>query len=86
LEKRFAATWTPRYAVNGSKPTVSVASRLEPSTGATRRYHGLLVATTKPPVAHPQGFQFLKQFRLDPSPTLTSSVDGIEIEKALFMV
>src|ERR1700704_1241933 len=62
----------------------------------TRRYHGLLVAATKPPVGrmvllskleetlfidsqrfdlsanrypatiYPQGFQFLKQFRLDP--------------------
>jgi predicted glycogen debranching enzyme len=64
----------------------------------TRRYHGLLVAATKPPVGrlvllskfeetlivngcthelgtnrypgavHPQGFQFLKEFRLGPFP------------------
>jgi predicted glycogen debranching enzyme len=82
----------------------------------TRRYHGLLVAATKPPVGrfvllskleetlivngrryelgtncypgvtHPQGFQYLKQFRLDPFPTFTFSVDGIEIEKTLFLV
>jgi predicted glycogen debranching enzyme len=82
----------------------------------TRRYHGLLVAATKPPVGrfvllskleetlivngrrfglstnrypgviHPQGFQFLKQFRLDPFPTFTFSVDTIEIEKTVFMV
>ena len=81
-----------------------------------RRYHGLLVAATKPPVGrfvllskleetlivngrrfdlstnhypgvvHPQGFQFLKQFRLDPFPTFTFRVDGIEIEKTVFMV
>ena len=82
----------------------------------TRRYHGLLVAATKPPVGravllskmeetliidgrrlelgtnrypgaiHPQGFQYLKQFRLDPFPTFTFSVDATEIEKTLFMV
>jgi predicted glycogen debranching enzyme len=82
----------------------------------TRRYHGLLIAATKPPVGrfvllsrveetvilnghayelgtnrypgviHPQGFQYLKQFRLDPFPTFTFCVDGIEIEKTLFMV
>jgi len=82
----------------------------------TRRYHGLLVAATKPPVGrlvllskfeetlavngrayqlstnrypgvvHPQGFQFLTQFRLDPFPIFTFSVGGVEIEKKLFMV
>jgi predicted glycogen debranching enzyme len=81
----------------------------------TRRYHGLLVAATKPPVGrlvllskceetlqvngrahelstnrypnvvHPQGFQFLTQFRLHPFPIFTFSVDGVEIEKKLFM-
>jgi predicted glycogen debranching enzyme len=69
----------------------------------TRRYHGLLVAATKPPVArfvllskleetlfidgnrfdlsanrypgvvHPQGFRYLKEFRLDPFPVFTST-------------
>ena len=82
----------------------------------TRRYHGLLVAATNPPVGrlvllskfeetlivngrayelgtnrypgtvHPRGFQFLKQFQLDPFPTFRFSVDGVEIEKTLFMV
>jgi predicted glycogen debranching enzyme len=82
----------------------------------TRRYHGLLVAATKPPVGrfvllskveetlavngrvyelgtnrypgvvHPEGFQFLTQFRLDPFPIFTFSVGGIEIERKLFMV
>src|SRR5215469_11372873 len=81
----------------------------------TRRYHGLLVAATKPPVGrfvllsklektlavngrayelstnrypgvvHPQGFQFLRQFRIDPFPIFTFSVGGVEIEKKLFM-
>src|SRR5260370_9250564 len=82
----------------------------------TRRYHGLLVAATKPPVGrvvmlskleetfsiegqafdlsanqypgviHPQGFKYLKQFRLDPFPVFTYEIEGLEIEKSLFMV
>jgi predicted glycogen debranching enzyme len=82
----------------------------------TRRYHGLLVAATKPPVGrlvllsklqetlfiegkrfdlsanrypgvvHPQGFRCLKQFRLDPFPVFTYEIDGIEIEKTVFMI
>jgi predicted glycogen debranching enzyme len=82
----------------------------------TRRYHGLLVAATKPPVGrlvllskleetlwidgrrfdlsanrypgviHPQGFHYLKQFRLDPFPVFTYGVEGIEMEKSVFMI
>ena len=82
----------------------------------TRRYHGLLVAATKPPVGrfvllskleetlfiegqafelsanrypgvvHPQGFRYLKQFRLDPFPVFTYEIEGIEIEKSVFMI
>ena len=82
----------------------------------TRRYHGLLVAATTPPVGrfvllskleetlligdqafdlsanrypgvvHPQGFRYLLQFRLDPFPTFTYEVDGVQIEKCVFMV
>ena len=82
----------------------------------TRRYHGLLVAATHPPVGrcvllskleetlivdghayelsanrypgvvHPQGFQFLEEFRLDPFPTFHYRVAGIVLEKSAFMV
>src|SRR5580698_2195037 len=82
----------------------------------TRRYHGLLVAATKPPlgrylllskleetllfdgrafdlstnrypaVVYPQGFRYLKEFRLDPFPIFTYEIEGIEIEKTVFMV
>jgi len=82
----------------------------------TRRYHGLLVAATKPPVGrlvllskleetlfidgrafdlgtnrypgvvHPQGFHYLKQFRLDPFPVFTFEIQGVQIEKTVFMV
>ncbi len=82
----------------------------------TRRYHGLLVAATKPPVGrvvmlskleetlvvgrerfdlsanrypgtvHPQGFQYLNEFRLDPFPTFVYEVEGLRLEKTVFMV
>lgn len=82
----------------------------------TRRYHGLLVAATTPPVGrevllskleetlliddrafdlcanrypgvvHPQGYQFLKDFRLDPFPVFTFEIEGIEIKKSVFMI
>jgi predicted glycogen debranching enzyme len=37
-------------------------------------------------VVHPQGFRYLKQFSLDPFPVFTYEVEGIEIEKTVFMV
>jgi predicted glycogen debranching enzyme len=82
----------------------------------TRRYHGLLVAATKPPVGrmlllakleetlvingqrhelsanrytgaiHPQGYKFLKGFRLAPFPVFTYEVEDVEIEKSVFMI
>jgi predicted glycogen debranching enzyme len=82
----------------------------------TRRYHGLLVAATKPPVGrmvllskieetaivdgrryeicanrypgvvHPQGFRYLKAFRLDPYPVFVYDLDGCELVKSVFMV
>lgn len=82
----------------------------------TRRYHGLLVAALKPPVArfvllskleetlvvdgrryelsanrypgviHPQGYLYLTGFRLDPFPVFTYDVDGVVVEKSVWMV
>src|ERR1700681_2148230 len=82
----------------------------------TRRYHGLLVAATKPPVGrlvllskleetlivgdvryelsanqypgavYPHGQDYLRRFRLDPFPVFTYDVDGIELEKSVFLV
>src|SRR5579871_3363747 len=82
----------------------------------TRRYHGLLVTATRPPVGrmvllskmeetllidgrsyelsvnrypgviHPNGYVFLKEFRLDPFPVFTYEIDGLQIEKSIFMV
>jgi predicted glycogen debranching enzyme len=82
----------------------------------TRRYHGLLVAATRPPVGrlvllskleeamfiddmrfdlsanrhpgvvHPEGFRYLKEFRLNPFPVFTYQVGNIKIEKSVFMI
>jgi predicted glycogen debranching enzyme len=82
----------------------------------TRRYHGLLVAATKPPVGrmvllskveetliingrrhelsanrypgvvHPQGYQYLKEFRQDPFPVFVYQVEDVELEKSVFLV
>src|SRR5258708_33537773 len=38
-----------------------------------------------PGAVHPQGYRFLKEFRLDPFPIFTYEVDGVEIEKRVFM-
>jgi predicted glycogen debranching enzyme len=82
----------------------------------SRRYHGLLVAATHPPVGrlvmlskledavlvdgtrfelatnlygedvvHPNGYQNLGQFRLDPFPVYTYVNDGFVLEKAIYM-
>jgi predicted glycogen debranching enzyme len=45
-----------------------------------------LSANQYPGVIHPHGFKYLKQFRLDPFPVFTYEIEGIEIEKSIFMV
>ena len=82
----------------------------------TRRYHGLLVSATHPPVGrmvllskfeetlvvagkrfdlsanrypgvvYPQGYLYLKQFRLDPFPVYLYEVDGVQLQKRVCMV
>ncbi len=82
----------------------------------TRRYHGLLVSATNPPVGrmvllskmeetlivggkrfdlsvnrypgvvHPQGYVYLKEFRVDPFPVFTYEIDGIRLQKRVCMV
>jgi predicted glycogen debranching enzyme len=83
----------------------------------TRRYHGLLVAATTPPVGrtvllskleetlvvdgeridlctnlyggehiHPNGFQYLQQFSLDPFPVSTFADPRFTLTKSIFMV
>ncbi|HQQ78413.1 MAG TPA: amylo-alpha-1,6-glucosidase [Thermoanaerobaculia bacterium] len=81
----------------------------------TRRYHGLLVAATRPPAGrsvllskleetlvlagrrvdlstnrfpgtlHPEGWRLLTGFRMEPFPTFTWEVDGVVVEKEVFL-
>ncbi len=44
-----------------------------------------LSANRYPGVAHPQGYLFLKGFRLRPFPTFVYEAGGVEIEKTIFM-
>ena len=49
-----------------------------------RRYE--LSANQYPGVIHPQGFNYQTGFRLDPFPTFTYEVEGVRLEKSVFMV
>ena len=45
-----------------------------------------LSANRYPGTIHPHGFQYLKQFRLDPFPTFVYEIEGLEILKTVFLV
>jgi predicted glycogen debranching enzyme len=45
-----------------------------------------LSANQYPGVIHPQGYQYLTGFRLDPFPIFTYVIAGVEIEKSIFMI
>jgi predicted glycogen debranching enzyme len=49
-----------------------------------RRYE--LSANQYPGVIHPQGFNYQTGFRLDPFPIFTYEVEGVRLEKSVFMV
>ena len=109
LESALRREWLETNGIGGFASSTIIGLN-------TRRYHGLLVAATEPPVGrfvllskleeslsidgqsfdlsanrypnviHPQGFRYLKQFRLDPFPVFTYEVEGVEIEKTVFMI
>src|SRR5215203_3425818 len=109
FEEATSREWLETNGIGGfASSTISGAN--------SRRYHGLLIAATKPPLGrvvmlskfeetlyldgksyelsanrypnsvHPQGFKYLKSFRLDPFPIWTFEIEGIELEKKIFMV
>ncbi|MDQ3321820.1 MAG: amylo-alpha-1,6-glucosidase [Acidobacteriota bacterium] len=45
-----------------------------------------LSANQYPNAVYPKGFQYIKSFRLDPFPVWIFEIEGIEIEKSIFMV
>jgi len=71
-----------------TKPPVGrmvLLSKLEEALIIEGRRHDLS-ANQYPGTVYPQGFQLQTGFRLDPFPTFTYEVEGIEIEKSVFMV
>src|SRR6266852_2884773 len=71
-----------------TKPPVGrlvLLSKLEETlTIDGRRYE--LSANQYPGAVHPQGFKYQTGFRLDPFPVFTYEVEGVRLEKSVFMV
>ena len=71
-----------------TKPPVGrlvVLSKLEETLAIDgRRYE--LSSNQYPGVIHPRGFNYQTGFRLDPFPVFTYEVEGIRLEKSVFMV
>lgn len=44
-----------------------------------------LSANQYPGAIHPKGYQYLRRFRLDPFPVFTYAVNGVELEKSIFL-
>ncbi len=108
LETALQREWLETDGLGGFASSTIVGAN-------TRRYHGLLVAASRPPVGrrvllsrleervrlgadyvslsvnlfpgavHPQGYGYLREFRLDPWPVMTYEHSPLLLEKALFM-
>ena len=61
-------------------------SKLEETIILDGRRFDLSTNCYLPLVIHPQGYRFLRGFRLDPFPVYAFDVDGVEIEKSIFMI
>jgi predicted glycogen debranching enzyme len=64
---------------------VLLLSKLE-ETLVVRGMRYELSANRYPGAVHPQGYRYLKEFRLDPFPVFTYEVADVEIEKHVFLV
>ena len=71
-----------------TKPPVGrlvLLSKIEETLVIDGRPHDFS-ANQYPGAVYPQGHRHLKEFRLDPFPTFVYDVEGVEIEKRVFMV
>src|SRR5258707_8465274 len=71
-----------------TKPPVGrmvMLSKLEETLVIDGRRHELS-ANQYPGAVHPQGFKYQTGFRLDPFPVFTYEVEGLLLEKSVFMV
>ncbi|MCC7307548.1 MAG: glycogen debranching enzyme family protein [Acidobacteria bacterium] len=88
FEKASSREWLETNGIGGfASSTISGAN--------TRRYHGLLIvedqryeisANQYPGRIYPEGFVYLKSFRVDPFPIWTFEVGGHTFEKKVFMI
>jgi predicted glycogen debranching enzyme len=109
IDRSLQLEWLEANGLGGfASSTISGAN--------TRRYHGLLIAATKPPVGryvllskfeetliigerrfelscnlypgvvHPRGFEYLMSFEAAPFPRFVYRVEGVKIEKRVFMI
>lgn len=80
--RRYHGVFTP--ATDPPLGRVTMVSKLE----ETLTIDGVayeMSANQYPQAVHPQGFKYLTSFRLDPFPVWIFEVDGIELEKKLYM-
>ena len=71
-----------------TKPPVGrfvLLSKLEETLVIDNRCYELS-ANQYPGVTHPQGFKYQTGFRLDPFPTFTYEIEGVRLDKSIFMV
>jgi len=72
-------------ATNPPVGRVLLLSKLEETLViAGRRYD--LASNRYPGAIYPEGYRYLREFRLDPCPTFVFEVEGVVVEKRVFMV
>jgi len=81
--RRYHAIFTP--ATEPPLGRITMLSKLEETVNIDGTAYELS-SNQYPNRVHPQGFKYLKSFRLDPFPIWVYEIDGLEIEKKVFMV
>jgi predicted glycogen debranching enzyme len=61
-------------------------SKLEETLVVGERRFELSANLYEPGILHPRGWEFLREFRLDPFPVFTFEAGGVTVEKRVFMV
>lgn len=81
--RRYNALLTP--ATNPPLGRITTVSKFEETVKINGKIYELS-ANQYPNRVYPEGFKYLKNFRLDPFPIWTYEIEGIEIEKKIFMI
>ncbi|MCD9186423.1 MAG: amylo-alpha-1,6-glucosidase [Pyrinomonadaceae bacterium] len=81
--RRYNALLTP--ATNPPLGRITTVSKFEETVKIDGKTYELS-ANQYPDKVYPEGFKYLKNFRLDPFPIWTYKIEEIEIEKKIFMI